>query len=135
MTKKPSVDYYECDRCGACCEHSIVQADLVDALREPRIIAECELQYGYGKLDIADASFSVAIGRAKPCPFEGRDASGLHTCSIYATRPSECVEFQAGSVRCQEFRADAGLPRLKSKRRPATVFVQIHVLARDGEDE
>ena len=37
----PNVLGYECDCCGACCKALIVEADVIDVLREPRIL-ECQ---------------------------------------------------------------------------------------------
>lgn len=130
-TKTSGVDYFECDRCGACCEQLIIEAELSDAIREPRIAKECDLLDGRGRLPLADAKFSIACGKSAPCPFASRDAAGLHTCGIYPTRPHECVVFQAGSEKCQRSRREVGLPELKPVRRPATLPFRLHVLARD----
>ena len=108
---------YECDKCGACCQgHLIVQAEDLDVLREPRLIEAdprlagkpidevmAELQDDFGRV------ITLACGAARPCPF--LDAG--NTCSIYPTRPNDCVAMQAGDEQCQQSRQDAGLPPLQ----------------------
>ena len=42
---------YECDGCGACCEgHLLVEADLLDLLREPRLLEADRHRSGVGPL-------------------------------------------------------------------------------------
>ncbi len=107
---------YECDCCGACCKgHLIVEADELDLLREPRLIesdpywamkshsqAFAELQGDVGKALI------IACGAERPCKFLGAD----DRCTIYPTRPNDCVAMQAGDEQCQMAREAAGLPPL-----------------------
>jgi len=107
---------YECDCCGACCKgHLIVEADELDLLREPRLIesdphyapkshsrALAELQGDMGK------ALVIACGSERPCKFLGAD----DRCTIYPTRPNDCVAMQAGDEQCQMSREAAGLPPL-----------------------
>jgi Fe-S-cluster containining protein len=105
---------YECDKCGACCEHLIVQAELLDVLREPRLL-EADRFYRDRSSEesmklLGDEMRVVTLACGQACPFlsEGK------TCSIYPTRPNDCVAMQAGDEQCQQARAEAGLPPLLS---------------------
>lgn len=89
----------KCHGCGLCCKSLIIEADEIDAEREPRIAAECP--------PIRDSMdgpmWMVAVGQSAPCPF----LLGDNVCSIYPTRPNECVAFPAGGEKCQELRGVA----------------------------
>jgi Fe-S-cluster containining protein len=108
-----SVPYglYTCDQCGACCKGTvIVEADYLDARREPRLIL---LQVGLCRvtprgLEDDGKIVLLACGLDKPCRF--LDAE--NRCTIYPTRPNVCVAFDAGSQQCQEARARLGIARL-----------------------
>ena len=39
---------------------------------------------------------------ATPCPFAGRDASGLATCAVYQWRPESCRVFPASAIDLRE---------------------------------
>jgi Fe-S-cluster containining protein len=112
---------YQCDSCGLCCRHLIIEIEELDLLREPRLIPvvdpiriplgmvlvedddePCEEQiHGYG------TGGMLACGETRPCQMlDG------NRCTIYPTRPSVCVAFRAGSEKCQELRAGAGLAPL-----------------------
>jgi Fe-S-cluster containining protein len=105
---------YECDQCGACCRgHLIVEADLLDFLREPRL---AEADPSYARLSAAevrtqleDDSRCLVISCGKPCKLLGDD----QRCKIYATRPNGCVAMEAGDEQCQHARSAAGLPPLE----------------------
>ena len=107
---------YLCDQCGACCRgHLIVEADIIDVLREPRLI---EADPYYSRLTPAEAlaaleepgrGLMIACGIDRPCRFLGTD----NRCAIYPTRPNGCVAMEAGDEQCQEARAAAGLPKLE----------------------
>lgn len=103
---------YVCDQCGACCRNLIIEAELEDVLREPRIASECKLLNGNGKLRIIESQYMIACGKTAPCPFDVITESGGSQCSIYPTRPNVCVGFVAGSQKCQESRERSGLPPL-----------------------
>lgn len=96
---------YRCDECGACCRHHIIEADLFDAIREPKIAERAKLLDGHGKIPLDDASFSLAV--CDPCVFMDGNR-----CSIYSSRPSVCVSYAAGGMQCQEARQSEGLPPL-----------------------
>lgn len=106
---------YECDQCGACCRQLIVEADDLDLLREPRLI-EADPYYA-GKpigealtiLEEPGRALTIACGSARPCRFLDDDSR----CTIYPTRPNECVAMQAGDEQCQRAREMAELPRLE----------------------
>ena len=106
---------YECDQCGACCQGPlIVQADWIDVVREPRL-KDADRHYQDQKLDkvlemLEDGMRVVTLACGQACPF----LSAEKTCSIYPTRPNDCVAMQAGDEQCQQARADAGLPPLLS---------------------
>lgn len=135
MTRKPkSLPVFNCDKCGACCEHLILEAQHVDALREPRIIAEGKLFDGHGKIDLADAVWNLnSSGERMGCVFLGADK----TCGIYSTRPEMCVSVQAGGRQCQMARGMANLPPLIATAGEPTIENRIRQLAieLDGDDE
>lgn len=110
---------HDCLRCGVCCRHLIVEADQLDALREPRIAEVCNLpqppadccevddnedpvseDVWHGKVAILSPR-RTADGTLAGCPF--LDVASL--CTIYPTRPNVCVAFAAGSQKCLEARA------------------------------
>ena len=105
---------YRCDKCGACCRQRIIEATAVDVLREPQIAIECPILDGHGKIPPAEASWSIAVGTERRCPFQIRAIGSIvhHHCRIYPTRPNECVGFIAGEPKCQEDRAAEGLAPL-----------------------
>lgn len=99
---------YECDSCGLCCTKLIIEADVVDALREPAIVSKCqELNIGHGIAH--ERMWMIACGEKRPCPFLEPKYGGERRCSVYVTRPGCCVYFQAGGVKCQEIRIAAGI--------------------------
>jgi len=116
---------YECDKCGACCEHLIIEIDYLDILREPRIReyrepfrlspgqvfydVETDETIPADEVDLYMAGALLACGKTKPCPFLAEDK----TCASYPTRPNVCVAMQAGSEQCQESRRMAGLSALE----------------------
>lgn len=105
-TRRPlPVLAYECDRCGACCRSFIVEADFDDAQREPLIAARGKLMDGHGRIPLQDAAWCLAAG--EPCVFLTDNR-----CTIYATRPGVCRDFDAGSQQCQRARQTEGLRRL-----------------------
>lgn len=122
---------YECERCGACCRHWIVEADLVDVLREPRIAAECALMDGYGKLPLdSDSVWMIACGPSESCPFQRGNE-----CDIYPTRPSECVAFSPGSLKCAECRTAAGLRPLVERESDGSLMDRCRNVARVTNDD
>lgn len=125
---------YDCDQCGACCRHLIIECEHADALREPRIAAEAKLMDGHGKIPLVDAAWRLngeKTDNGFPCVFLGAD----NRCGIHATRPHVCVNFQAGSDQCQQARHYARLPQLTARRvTKPTILDRLHVLAR-GEKE
>lgn len=105
---------YECDRCGACCQgRLLVEADLVDLLREPRL-KDADRHWAGRSFDevvtaLEESGRCVLVAGSRPCPFLDAD----NRCSIYATRPHDCVAMQAGDEQCQQVRQAAGLPPLE----------------------
>ncbi len=116
MNDETSNTRYECDCCGACCQgHLIVETDIIDMLREPKL-AEADPHYA-GKspaqvLEILHEEIGkavvIACGTNRPCPFLNSECR----CSIYPTRPNDCVAMQAGDEQCQRAREAAGLEPL-----------------------
>ena len=52
----------------------------------------------------------LMAGKTLQCPFLSSNA-----CTIYPTRPNECVGFMAGSPKCQDTRRMENLEPLKAK--------------------
>ena len=104
---------YECDCCGACCRgHLIVEADLLDLLRESRL-ASADPHYRDTPVAevlafLDESGRCMVLAAARPCPFLDADSR----CSIYPTRPNDCVAMPAGEDQCQMARQAAGLPPL-----------------------
>lgn len=102
---------YECDACGACCSGLlIVDAEWLDAVREPRLL-DADVSNVRISLDVLadDDGHCIILAATKPCRFLAPDKH----CDIYATRPNCCVAFEAGSEQCQEVRKERGLPPLQ----------------------
>lgn len=93
-----------CKNCALCCEHLLVEADVVDVLREPRIELERPLGKRAVSLSVLDACW-VLSGPGTPCAF----LTPEKRCSIYPTRPQACVAFVPGETRCHELRKAHGL--------------------------
>lgn len=90
---------YECDQCGACCRKLIIEVTEADLEREPKLRPNLfsVINSGGGYLAIS-----------KACPM----LCG-NQCSVYATRPTVCAEFEAGGEQCQLARELDGLPPLE----------------------
>ena len=108
---------YECDQCGACCSGKlIVQAEELDVLREPRLIEADSHYAGKGVDEVLtllrqDFGRVVTLSCGQSCPFLDPD----NRCSIYPTRPNDCVDMQAGDEQCRYAREAAGLEPLEPK--------------------
>jgi Fe-S-cluster containining protein len=121
---------YVCDHCGLCCRHLLVEASAVDVLREPRIEIERPLGKRAASLSVLDACWVLA-GPSMPCPFLTTD----NKCRIYPTRPGTCVSFMAGSAKCQELRAEHGVPPLVPLPAAADIVTEIQAAALDEETQ
>lgn len=104
---------YSCDECGACCKQLVVEADHTDVVREPRLLAYDQRNKARGRqltmAELATGDRCVLLACVKPC--------GLledNLCSVYPTRPHECVAFEAGSPKCQMAREHCGLAPLEA---------------------
>ena len=93
----------DCTRCGACCESGegniLIPAE--DLLRWRRI----------GRQDLVEATVEGHFDERAFAFHEGAclhldRADGRSLCRIYDVRGTTCVEFQAGSWQCLEFRRD-----------------------------
>ncbi len=105
----------ECDRCGLCCRHLIVEVDHLDVVREPRLLEFAQAHRTWdGEPYESDWDKTYAFvprlvdGKIAPCGFLGAE----NLCAIYPTRPNCCVAFQAGDEQCQELRRQHGLEAL-----------------------
>ena len=118
---------FQCDQCGACCRHHIIELDYADILREPRL-REVTKPFR-GDPDLRDDSNSELLVLDDPyvngamlaaglCPMLGDD----NRCGCYTTRPTVCVAYLAGSAQCQEMRQLEGLPRLEPVAASAITF-------------
>jgi Fe-S-cluster containining protein len=96
---------YECDNCGACCNgYLVVEVFELDVLREPRLVS-ADPYYAKGTVEEAlhvlqDECRCLVIAGVKACTFLDR----TNRCSIYPTRPEDCVAMQAGDEQCQRDR-------------------------------
>lgn len=108
-----------CDGCGACCKGLlIVEADVVDLLREPRLKGADPYYSGMSSdevlnLFMADTGRAIILtcGTERPCPFLDAESK----CTIYPTRPNACVAMQAGDDQCEQARIEIGLEKLMQK--------------------
>jgi len=92
IERQHSVD---CDcRCGDCCRNLILEADLRDAAREPRIARECRPIKGFGDevegYSLNDRSNGLA------CHFLNAQTN---LCEIHNTRPLMCRVFNCDQAR------------------------------------
>jgi Fe-S-cluster containining protein len=94
--------------CGLCCRQLLVECDVLDVLREPRIDDVAPLKKTDHSLQVIDDCWLLA--GAKACPF----LDAHQRCAIYSTRPATCVGFPAGGTKCTELRQRAGLPALRA---------------------
>lgn len=70
--------------------------------------ADLPLDEALAKLNEPGRGLVIACGTDRPCTFLGSD----NRCTIYPTRPNDCVAAQAGDEQCQEARRVAELPPL-----------------------
>ena len=107
---------YECDQCGACCKGTlVVEADCLDFEREPKI-KNADPYYRDKTIEetrelLSDESrvILLAAGENRPCPM--LDCN--NRCTIYPSRPNNCVAMEAGDDQCQSARSRLGLPPLE----------------------
>lgn len=106
---------FECDRCGACCRALLIEADWLDAQREPALLTlqdwtPVQLQ------GLRDGDQCVVLWADDGCPFLTTDqGGGRFDCSIYPTRPNGCVSCEAGGPKCQQARLARKLPILNDR--------------------
>lgn len=101
---KRAAGYGTCQCCGACCRTLIIEANGLDVIREPRIAEDCPVLDGNDPgSDPTTWSWSVAVGSYEPCPFLGSEG-----CSIYPTRPADCVGMEPGGPQCRAARQEEG---------------------------
>ena len=90
----------------------IVEAEELDMLREPRLIAADPHYAGQTLEEIVrclrdDIGCCVIVACGAPCPFLTDNR-----CAIYPTRPNACVGLLAGDEQCQAARREEGIPEL-----------------------
>ena len=104
---------FACDFCGACCRSLIIEADYVDAMREPRLY-EIAADIDHAKFRAGQRCIVLWSTETHACPFlaPASDQPGQHLCGIYATRPQCCVAVEAGDAKCQQARELRKLPIL-----------------------
>ncbi len=95
---------YDCTQCGACCRSFPIFASEADAVREPSIRQEARLLAEH--LQAEDKAYQLF-----PLPFQTRCPylKDDELCRIYASRPSVCRRFEAGSAQCIEARRRQGI--------------------------
>lgn len=106
---------FECDQCGACCKGTlIVEADWLDLEREPKI-KDSDPNYRNRTVEeardrLADGMrvIVMACGTDHPCSM----LDEVNRCTIYPTRPNNCVGMEAGDDQCQDARERLGLSPL-----------------------
>ncbi len=105
-----SFEDFDCDKCGACCEALIIEADYCDAQREPKLyeISNVDRQ----KLREDEHCITLYDTETRSCPFLDGETK---ECGIYPTRPNVCVSVEAGDARCQQARIIKGLPLLQNR--------------------
>ena len=93
-----------------------MQAEELDVLREPRLVEADPHFAGKTAEEVVDELqrdmgnvITIACSTDRPCCFLGDD----NQCTIYPTRPNDCVAMQAGDDQCQDARQQAGLPPLE----------------------
>jgi Fe-S-cluster containining protein len=95
---------YDCENCGACCRCFPIFASEADAVAEPRIRKETRAVETH--LASQDKAYQLhPLPFLEQCAFLRED----QLCQIYATRPSVCRRFKAGSEQCIEARARVGV--------------------------
>lgn len=101
---------FACDFCGACCRVLIIEANWIDAAREPRLLS-CVSGHAIQLSDLEDGSRCVVLydPNTHCCPFLGDD----NRCGIYPTRPIDCVAVVPGDAKCQQSRIMSDLPLLR----------------------
>ena len=98
--------------CGACCQTYPVLVSIGDGEREPRIASEALQIAPWNRSDEWEYQLHP-LPFSRGCLFLADD----NRCGVYATRPSVCRRFAAGSAECQEARARIGLEPLVSEKR------------------
>lgn len=101
---------FECDKCGACCS-MLVEAKYYDAIREPKLY---QLVPDMKPAELRQDGRCIILWDKKThaCPFLCGETKH---CTIYPTRPVECVLVEPGDAKCQQARVMKGLALLRDK--------------------
>ena len=97
-------EIYDCENCGACCRCFPIFASEADAVREPAIRRETRNVEPHLASE-RKAYLMHPLPFLEQCAFLKED----QLCRIYATRPSVCRRFEAGSDQCKEARERFGI--------------------------
>lgn len=97
-----------CRDCGLCCQELILEIDHLDVVREPKLLetGAATLFTGVQFDNVWAQQYSLNNGPGHSCMMLNADKR----CSIYPTRPSCCVEYEAGGEHCNALREEHGLP-------------------------
>ena len=114
---------YQCDRCGACCRKLIIEIEMLDIAREPKLALHADPFLPDPDWEPDDGEEYQLIGPLVPGFEHGANLNSgpSFSCpmlsgnegSIYPTRPNCCVAMQAGSDQCQSARRREKLPLLE----------------------
>jgi Fe-S-cluster containining protein len=102
---EPGEEVHSDCRCGECCRRLIVEVDLDDAEREPKIKERCEPIYTdeqlteSGKPELEGYLLNKTGGESHACTFLD-ESSNL--CTIYETRPWVCRVFNCDGPEREE---------------------------------
>lgn len=104
----PDFSNFACDNCGACCRKLIVEPTYVDAMREPRLFQLASPNLDLQKFRDGEHTIHLWDTERHCCPL----LDAQNRCTIYATRPQQCVVVEPGDAKCQQARELEGLPIL-----------------------
>lgn len=107
---------FDCDQCGACCRSLIVEADWLDAVREPKLLSLKSDVKSLDELRNSGRCLVLYDTETHACPFLVGQHGEKCSCSIYPTRPNVCVISEPGGPKCQQARLLKSLPVLRDKR-------------------
>ncbi len=96
----------KCDcHCGNCCERLIIEVDVEDGEREPRIAAECQPLFDSFEGEQVPIGYRLNDDEnGLACRFFDREA---RLCTIYDTRPFLCRIFNCDEARASEEQRDS----------------------------
>ena len=93
MQESKKWKYFECQRCGKCCEETGLPYDPVkihEIAKYLNISVEDVIQRYYGRLNEDGKTWDAEENKRTPCPFL-KTTENKKVCSIYPARPDECA--------------------------------------------